>query len=114
MVGYDHDVKGQGIYAYVTLNDGVEYTDALKKELVVSVREQIGAFAAPDVIHWAPGSETPRIPEFWLKAMCKGVSYLDQFLCCIRCHFVVQGVLGPRARCLADVPAWDLGLLLGF
>ena len=55
VVGYDHDVKGQGIYAYVTLNDGVEYTDALKKELVMCVREQIGAFAAPDVIHWAPG-----------------------------------------------------------
>ena len=45
----------QGIYAYCTLNDGVEYTDGLKKELVMAVREQIGAFAAPDVIHWAPG-----------------------------------------------------------
>lgn len=47
----------QGIYAYCTLNDGVEYTDSLKKELVMAVREQIGAFAAPDVIHWAPGTE---------------------------------------------------------
>ena len=46
----------QGIYAYVTLNEGVGYSDALKKELVMGVREQIGAFAAPDVIHWAPGA----------------------------------------------------------
>ena len=49
--------SAQGIYAYCTLNDGVEYTDGLKKELVMAVREQIGAFAAPDVIHWAPGAE---------------------------------------------------------
>ena len=48
----------QGIYAYCTLNDGVEYTDGLKKELVMAVREQIGAFAAPDVIHWAPGASS--------------------------------------------------------
>ena len=50
----------QGIYAYCTLNDGVEYTDGLKKELVMAVREQIGAFAAPDVIHWAPGEIYPQ------------------------------------------------------
>jgi acetyl-CoA synthetase len=55
VVGYPHDIKGQGIYAYVTLKTGQEYTDALKKELTVHVRKQIGAIAAPDVIHWAPG-----------------------------------------------------------
>ena len=55
VVGYEHPIKGQGIYAYVTLNDGAEFTDALKKELVLLVRSTIGAFAAPDVIHWAPG-----------------------------------------------------------
>ena len=55
VVGYEHPIKGQGIYAYVTLNDGAEFTDALKKELVMLVRTTIGAFAAPDVIHWAPG-----------------------------------------------------------
>ena len=52
VVGYDHPIKGQGIYAYVTLMEGVEYSDGLKKELVGSVRGVIGAFAAPDVIHW--------------------------------------------------------------
>ena len=52
---YEHPVKGQGIYAYVTLHEGTEYKDSLRKELIQTVREQIGAFAAPDVIHWAPG-----------------------------------------------------------
>ncbi len=55
VVGYPHDIKGQGIYAYVTLMTGVEYTDELKKELVGHVRTEIGPVATPDVIHWAPG-----------------------------------------------------------
>jgi acetyl-CoA synthetase len=55
VVGYPHDIKGQGIYAYVTLIAGQEYTDALKKELVNHVRKEIGPIATPDVIHWAPG-----------------------------------------------------------
>lgn len=55
VVGYPHDIKGQGIYCYVTLNEGVEPTDELKKELVQWVRHEIGPFAAPDVIQWAPG-----------------------------------------------------------
>ena len=55
VVGYPHDIKGQGIYAYVTLIAGKEYTDELKKELVKHVRNEIGPIATPDVIHWAPG-----------------------------------------------------------
>ena len=55
VVGYSHDIKGQGIYAYVTLMSGVEYTDELKSELVRHVRSEIGPIATPDVIHWAPG-----------------------------------------------------------
>eukprot|EP00887_Chlorella_sp_A99_P006559 scaffold3.g6559.t1 len=54
VVGYEHPIKGQGIWAYVTLLEGEEYVDTLKKELVATVREVIGPFAAPDVIHWAP------------------------------------------------------------
>ncbi|MCF6252836.1 MAG: acetate--CoA ligase [Methylococcaceae bacterium] len=54
VVGYPHDIKGQGIYAYVTLNIGVEATDELKKELVKLVRKEIGPIASPDVIQWAP------------------------------------------------------------
>jgi len=55
VVGYPHDIKGQGIYAYVTLMSGAEYTDELKSELVKHVRTEIGPVATPDVIHWAPG-----------------------------------------------------------
>ena len=55
VVGYPHEIKGQGIYAYVTLNAGIEYTDALKEELKKHVRTVIGPIATPDVIHWAPG-----------------------------------------------------------
>ena len=55
VVGYPHDIKGQGIYAYVTLKPGEEPTDALRKELVAWVRKEIGPIAAPDVIQWAPG-----------------------------------------------------------
>jgi len=55
VVGFPHPIKGQGIYAFVTLMAGEEYTDELKKELVVHVRTEIGPIATPDVIHWAPG-----------------------------------------------------------
>jgi len=55
VVGFPHDIKGQGIYAYVTLNAGVEPTEALRQALVVQVRTEIGPIAAPDVIQWAPG-----------------------------------------------------------
>ncbi len=54
VVGFPHEVKGQGIYAYVTLNQGVEPSDALRAELITHVRKEIGPIAAPDVIHWAP------------------------------------------------------------
>ncbi|TGD43484.1 acetate--CoA ligase [Pseudotabrizicola sediminis] len=55
VVGYPHDIKGQGIYAYVTLMNGVDPTDALRKELEVWVRTEIGPIAKPDLIQWAPG-----------------------------------------------------------
>ena len=55
VVGYPHDMKGQGIYAYVTLNEGVEGSDELRKELVTWVRKDIGPIASPDVIQFAPG-----------------------------------------------------------
>jgi acetyl-CoA synthetase len=55
VVGYPHDIKGQGIYAYVTLKAGIDATDQLLAELKQTVRQQIGAIASPDVIQWAPG-----------------------------------------------------------
>jgi acetyl-CoA synthetase len=55
VVGAPHDIKGQGIYAYVTLNVGEEPSDDLKKELVQWVRKEIGPIASPDWLQWAPG-----------------------------------------------------------
>lgn len=55
VVGYPHDIKGQGIYAYVTLKQGVDPTEERRKDLVQWVRTEIGPFAAPDVIQFAPG-----------------------------------------------------------
>ncbi len=55
VVGYPHEIKGQGIYAYVTLMAGIEATDELRSELVKHVRTEIGPIATPDVLQWAPG-----------------------------------------------------------
>jgi acetyl-CoA synthetase len=55
VVGYPHDIKGQGIYAYVTLMEGVEVTEGLKVELGDWVRKEIGPIAKPDLLQWAPG-----------------------------------------------------------
>jgi acetyl-CoA synthetase len=54
VVGYPHDIKGQGIYAYVTPMAGIEPSDELKKELVALVRKEIGPIATVDIIQWAP------------------------------------------------------------
>ncbi|WP_010184558.1 acetate--CoA ligase [Sphingomonas sp. PAMC 26605] len=55
VVGMPHDIKGQGIYAYVTLNSGQEASEDLRKELIGWVRKEIGPIAAPDKLHFAPG-----------------------------------------------------------
>jgi acetyl-CoA synthetase len=55
IVGFPHDIKGQGIYAYVTLVNDVEPSEELRKELITHVRKEIGPIATPDVIQWAPG-----------------------------------------------------------
>jgi len=54
VVGFPHDIKGQGIYAYVTLKQGQAGSAGLRDDLVAHVRKTIGALATPDVIHWAP------------------------------------------------------------
>ena len=55
VVGYPHDIKGQGVYAYVTLVNGIEPDDGLRNELIHWVRKEIGPIATPDLIQWAPG-----------------------------------------------------------
>lgn len=60
VVGFPHDIKGEGIYAYVTLNAGIEGTDALKKDLTAHVRKEIGPIASPDKIQFTPGMPKTR------------------------------------------------------
>ena len=55
VVGFPHEIKGQGIYAYVTLTAGADPTEDLRKDLVRWVRSEIGPIATPDLIQWAPG-----------------------------------------------------------
>ena len=74
MVGYPHDIKGQGIYAYVTLMRGQEYTKQLKKELVAWVRSIIGPIASPDIIQWAPNLPKTRSGKIMRRILRKVAS----------------------------------------
>jgi acetyl-CoA synthetase len=77
VVGYPHDIKGTGIYAYVTLNAGVDYSDELKAELVAHVRKEIGPIATPDIIHWAPAlpkTRSGKIMRRILRKIAEGAS----------------------------------------
>ena len=79
VVGYPHDIKGQGIYAYVTLNVGTSPSDALREALVQLVRKEIGAFARPDVIQWAPGLPKTRSGKIMRRILRKiAENELDQ------------------------------------
>ncbi|WP_322994153.1 acetate--CoA ligase [Castellaniella sp.] len=77
VVGFPHDIKGQGIYAYVTLMDGEEPSDALHKELVTWVRQEIGPIAAPDKIQFAPGLPKTRSGKIMRRILRKIAE--DQF-----------------------------------
>ena len=59
VVGYPHDIKGQGIYAYVTLVAGATADDALHSELRQWTRKEIGPIATPDLLQWAPNAQNP-------------------------------------------------------
>ena len=71
VVGYPHDIKGQGIYAYVTLMKGEQYSEELRKELVSWVRSIIGPIAAPDVIQWAPNLPKTRSGKIMRRVLRK-------------------------------------------
>lgn len=71
VVGFPHEIKGQGIYSYVTLKTGYEYTDDLKKELRNHVRAEIGPIATPDEVHWAPGLPKTRSGKIMRRVLRK-------------------------------------------
>lgn len=75
VVGYPHDIKGEGIYAYVTLKEGIEFTDELKEELVGHVRMEIGPIASPDKIHFSnalPKTRSGKIMRRILRKIASG------------------------------------------
>jgi acetyl-CoA synthetase len=75
VVGFAHDIKGQGIYAFVTLKSGVEKTENLKKTLVSHVRKEIGPIATPDKIHFAdalPKTRSGKIMRRILRKIAEG------------------------------------------
>ncbi len=71
VVGAPHDIKGQGIYAYVTLISGIEPTEVLRKELIAHVRHEIGPIAAPDWLQWAPGLPKTRSGKIMRRVLRK-------------------------------------------
>jgi len=79
IVGYPHDIKGQGIYAYVTLKHGVDPSDELRKDLVHLVRAEIGPIATPDIIQWAPGLPKTRSGKIMRRILRKiAANQMDQ------------------------------------
>jgi acetyl-CoA synthetase len=80
VVGFPHDIKGQGVYCYVTLQKGEEPTDALSKELRAWVREEIGPIAAPDVIQFSPGLPKTRSGKIMRRILRKVAAHEYQNL----------------------------------
>jgi acetyl-CoA synthetase len=79
VVGFPHEVKGEGIYAYVTLNVGVEYSEELRNALRQQVRTVIGPIATPDVIHWAPALPKTRSGKIMRRVLRKiSTNEIDQ------------------------------------
>jgi len=80
VVGYPHDIKGQGIYAYVTLRAGITPTDDLKRELIKWVRNEISPIATPDLLQWAPGLPKTRSGKIMRRILRKIAENLPEQL----------------------------------
>jgi len=101
VVGYPHDIKGQGIYAYVTLNSGVEPSEELRHELIALVREEIGAIASPDFIQWAPGLPKTRSGKIMRRILRKvAANEIDNLgdTSTLADPSVVDNIIGHRAN----------------
>ncbi|NOS73574.1 MAG: acetate--CoA ligase [Methyloglobulus sp.] len=101
VVGYPHDIKGQGIYAYVTLNTGVTPSEELRKELINLVRQEIGAIATPDVIQWAPGLPKTRSGKIMRRILRKvAANELDNLgdTSTLADPAVVEDIINNRAK----------------
>jgi acetyl-CoA synthetase len=102
VVGFPHEIKGQGIYAYVTLNAGQDPSEALHRELVAHVRKEIGPIAAPDAIHFTPAlpkTRSGKIMRRILRKIAEGdVTSLGDTSTLADPSVVDQLVAGRRAR----------------
>ena len=99
VVGFPHEVKGEGIYAFVTLNAGVEYTEELRSELKQQVRNVIGPIATPDQIHWAPALPKTRSGKIMRRILRKiATNETDQIgdVSTLADPSVVQHLIGNR------------------
>jgi acetyl-CoA synthetase len=99
VVGCPHDIKGQGIYAYVTLKSGEEPSDALRKELIAWVRKEIGPIATPDYLQWAPGLPKTRSGKIMRRILRKiAENQPDQLgdISTLADPTVVQNLVGER------------------
>jgi len=99
VVGYPHDIKGQGIYAFVTPMNGTEPTDELKKELLAHVSKEIGSFAKPDMIQWAPALPKTRSGKIMRRILRKiACNELDSLgdTSTLADPSVVQGLIDKR------------------
>ncbi|WP_236188782.1 acetate--CoA ligase [Pseudomonas paraglycinae] len=99
VVGYPHDVKGQGIYAFVTPMNGTEPNDELKKELLAHVSKEIGSFAKPDLIQWAPALPKTRSGKIMRRILRKiACNELDSLgdTSTLADPSVVQGLIDKR------------------
>jgi len=99
VVGCPHDIKGQGIYAYVTLKSGEQPNDALRKELVAHVRKEIGPIATPDYLQWAPGLPKTRSGKIMRRILRKiAENAPDQLgdISTLADPSVVQNLVGER------------------
>ncbi|HET7063352.1 MAG TPA: acetyl-coenzyme A synthetase, partial [Rudaea sp.] len=99
VVGCPHDIKGQGIYAYVTLKSGEQPSDALRKELIAHVRKEIGPIATPDYLQWAPGLPKTRSGKIMRRILRKIAENLpDQLgdISTLADPTVVQNLVGER------------------
>lgn len=101
VVGYPHDIKGQGIYAYVTLVAGQEPSEALERELIQLVRKEIGAIAAPDIIQWAPALPKTRSGKIMRRILRKiAANDLDHLgdISTLADPSVVEDIVANRVR----------------
>jgi len=104
VVGYPHDLKGQGIYVYVTLIADVEPSEALRVELRAWVRQEISPIATPDVIQWAPGLPKTRSGKIMRRILRKiAANEYDQLgdISTLADPSVVQQLINERAPAAA-------------